>query len=213
MVGLIGVTVREDRLADVTVRVVPPETSSKVAVMIVVPAARPLAKPLLSTVATAVSEDRQVTNVVISSVGATGNFPVAVSRCVVSTSMIGFSGVTVMEVGCPIGLPPPHVVKDTAKEPRNNIARKNLKSFISHRGGRNQSPLGTTRSGMFYPHSNEEGNSFPRSYRLILKSNPIYLANNFWRIRGKVYENYFISSVFPSQKMFRYAFYILNWGE
>ena len=79
MVGLVGVTVMEDRLADVTVRVVPPETSPKVAVMIVVPATRPLAKALLSTVATAVLEDRQVANVVISSVGATGNFPVAVN--------------------------------------------------------------------------------------------------------------------------------------
>lgn len=133
MVGLAGVTVMEERLAAVTVRMVPPETSSKVAVMIVVPATRPLAKPLLSTVATAVFEERQVTYVVISSVGATGNFPVAVNCWVVSTSRIGFSGVTVMEVGCPIGLPPPHVFKDIAKEPSNNIARKNLKIFISHR--------------------------------------------------------------------------------
>jgi hypothetical protein len=133
MVELAGVTVMEERLAAVTVRMVPPETSSKVAVMIVVPAARPLAKPLLLTVATAVLEDRQVTYVVISSVGATGNFPVAVNCWVASTSRIGFSGVTVMEVGCPIGLPPPHVFKDTAKEPSNNIARKNLKIFISDR--------------------------------------------------------------------------------
>ena len=133
MVGLVGVTVMEDRLAEVIVREVPPETSPKVAVMIVVPAARPLARPLLSTVATAVLEDCQVTYVVISSVGATGNFPVAVNCWVVPTSMIGFSGVTVMEVGCPIGLPPPHVFKDTAKGPRNNITRKNFKFCISHR--------------------------------------------------------------------------------
>ena len=133
MVGLAGVTVMEERLADVTVRMVPPEISPKVAVMIVVPAARPLAKPLLLTVATAVLEDRQVTYVVISSVGATGNFPVALNCWVVSMSMIGFSGVTVMEVGCPIGLPPPHVFKDTPKEPIHNIARKNLKFFMSHR--------------------------------------------------------------------------------
>ena len=146
---MVGVTVMEDRFADVTVRVVPPETSPKVAVMIVVPAARPLAKPLLSTVATAVLEDRQVTNVVILSLGATGNFPVAVNCWVVSTSMIGFSGVTVMEVGCPIGLPPPHVFKDSAKEPRNNIARKHRKSFISQGKKKPITPLGATRSGIF----------------------------------------------------------------
>jgi hypothetical protein len=64
--------------------------------------------------------------------------------------MIGFSGVTVMEVGCPIGLPPPHVFKDTAEEPRNNIARKNLKSFISHRKEEtNHAFLEATRSGIF----------------------------------------------------------------
>ena len=149
-VGLAGVTVMEDRVAVVTVRVVPPETSPKVAVMIVLPAARPLAKPLLSTVATAVLEDRHVTNVVMSSVGATENFPVAVNCWVVSTSMIGFSGVTEMEVGCPIGLPPPQVFKDTAKEPRHNMARKNLKSFISHpKEETSHALLGVTRSCIF----------------------------------------------------------------
>ncbi len=79
ILGLAGVAVMRDRLADVTVRVVPPETSPKVAVMTAVPAVRPLASPLLSIVATPISEDRQVTNVVMSSVGATENFPVAVN--------------------------------------------------------------------------------------------------------------------------------------
>ncbi len=119
----------EDRGAEVTVSVVPPETSPKVAVMIVVPAVKPLDKPLLLTVATAVLDELQVTSVVISSLGATGNSPVAVNCWVVPTSMMGLSGVTVMEVGCPIAFPPPHAFKDTAKDPRINIVGIKLKFF------------------------------------------------------------------------------------
>lgn len=64
--GLAGVTTMEDKVAEVTIRVVPPETSPEVAVMIVVPAVRPLAKPVTLTVATAVSDDLQVARAVIS---------------------------------------------------------------------------------------------------------------------------------------------------
>jgi hypothetical protein len=64
--GLAGVTAMEDKVAEVTIRVVPPETSPEVAVMIVVPAVRPLAKPVRLTVATAVLDDPQVARAVIS---------------------------------------------------------------------------------------------------------------------------------------------------
>ncbi len=55
----------------------------------------------------------------------------AVNCWVVSTGMIGFSGVTVMEAGCPIGLPPPHMFKETARRPTKNIAEKNLNLSIT----------------------------------------------------------------------------------
>ena len=63
--GLAGVTAMEDN-AEVTIRVVPPETAPEEAVMIVVPAVRPLAKPVMLTVPTAVSDDAQVARAVIS---------------------------------------------------------------------------------------------------------------------------------------------------
>ena len=63
--GLAGVTAMEDN-AEVTIRVVPPETAPEEAVMIVVPAVRPLAKPVMLTVATSVLDDSQVACVVIS---------------------------------------------------------------------------------------------------------------------------------------------------
>ena len=133
---LAGVTAMEDRAAEVTVRGVPPETFPEAAVMIVVPAVRAVAKPSLLTVATAVLDELQVTYAVISSLGKTANFPMAVNCWVVPTSIIGLSGVTVMEVGCPIALPPPQVFKDTAKVPRINIVRISLKFFIRHPTGK-----------------------------------------------------------------------------
>ena len=63
---LAGVTDMEDRVAGVTVRIVFPEMVPEVAVMVDVPAATPVARPLLLTVATDISDDLQVTFVVIS---------------------------------------------------------------------------------------------------------------------------------------------------
>jgi hypothetical protein len=60
-----GVTDMEDRVAEVTVRVVLPGILSKVAVMVAVPTATAVARPLLLTVATDVLEEVQVTSVVI----------------------------------------------------------------------------------------------------------------------------------------------------
>jgi hypothetical protein len=68
MLGLAGLTEMEDRVAEVTVRVVLPEIVPKVAVMVtgVVLAATAAAKPLLSTTATDVLDELQMTCVVIS---------------------------------------------------------------------------------------------------------------------------------------------------
>ena len=64
--GLAGVTDMEDRIAEVTVRVVVPETLPEVAVMADVPAATPVARPLLFTVAADIFDEVQVTCPVIS---------------------------------------------------------------------------------------------------------------------------------------------------
>ena len=65
MLGSIGVTEIEDS-KDVTVRVCLPETNPEVAVMIAVPGATAVAKPLLLIVATDGSDEVQVTRLVIS---------------------------------------------------------------------------------------------------------------------------------------------------
>ena len=99
MVGLAGVTAMEERVAEVTVRVVLPETVPEVAVMVAVPAAMAVANPLLLTVDTDVSDDFQVTSEVISPLGAVGNLPLALNCWVDPTDRVGLSGVTVMEEG------------------------------------------------------------------------------------------------------------------
>jgi len=61
MVGLAGVTVMEDRVAEVTVRVVSPEILPEVAMMVVLPGVTAVARPLLLMVATAGLDELQVT--------------------------------------------------------------------------------------------------------------------------------------------------------
>ena len=56
-----GVTDIKDRVAGVTVRVVLPRIVPEVAVMVAVPAARVVARPLLSTVATDGLDELQMT--------------------------------------------------------------------------------------------------------------------------------------------------------
>jgi len=63
--GLAGVTAIEDKVAAVTVRVVCPEILPEVALMVEVPAALAVARPLLTIVATDVVPELQVTCVVI----------------------------------------------------------------------------------------------------------------------------------------------------
>ena len=79
MLGSVGVTATEDRVPEVTVRVVLPEIVPEVAVMVAVPAAMPVARPLLLMIATDVSDEIQVTSIVISPPGATSNLPVPVN--------------------------------------------------------------------------------------------------------------------------------------
>ncbi len=74
MLGLAGVTDMEDRDAEITVRTVLPEEVPvekllgmvEVAVMVVIPGAMAVARPLLLTVATDGLDELQVTCVVIS---------------------------------------------------------------------------------------------------------------------------------------------------
>ena len=68
MIGLTGVTDMKDRIAEVTVRVLFPEIIPEVAVMVAVPAATAVARPLPLTVATDGLEELQVTCVVTSRV-------------------------------------------------------------------------------------------------------------------------------------------------
>ena len=65
MLGVVGVTDMEIRVAEFTVTVVFPEILPEAAEMIAVPGATAVARPLLLTIATAVFDERQVTCVVI----------------------------------------------------------------------------------------------------------------------------------------------------
>ena len=130
MFGLAGVTAREDSVEEVTVRVVFPETVPTLAVMVAVPAARAVAKPLLLTVATVVSEELQEAWVVISPLGPTANVPVAVNCWVAPTDMVAVAGLTAMEVGSAIPFSPPQVFKDGARDARINIAKTSLIFFM-----------------------------------------------------------------------------------
>jgi hypothetical protein len=86
--GMDGITVMEDRVAEVTVRVVLPEIVSKVAVMLAVPAAKAVASPLLLIVAAAGLDEVQVTWVVISWLVPSEYVPRAINCRVAPTGML-----------------------------------------------------------------------------------------------------------------------------
>ena len=100
--GVSGVIAIDTNVADDTVRVVAEMTPPNVAVMVLVPAAAEVARPLeptaLLTVATEVVADAQVTEVVTSWVELSAYVPVAVNCCVVPSAISGFVGVTVVEI-------------------------------------------------------------------------------------------------------------------
>ena len=97
MIGLTGVTDMKDRIAEVTVRVLFPEIIPEVAVMVAVPAATAVARPLPLTVATDVLDELQVTCVVTSRLVPSEYAPEAANCCVTPTGMLGLTGVTEME--------------------------------------------------------------------------------------------------------------------
>ncbi len=135
MLESVEVTDKEDRIADLTVRVMFPEILPKVAVMVAVPLATEVATPMLLILATDVSDDLQMTWGVISRLFPSAYVPVAVNCWVNPAGMLGKARVTDMEASLVVGptvplLPHPHVVRDTAKNPANIIAKTNLKFFI-----------------------------------------------------------------------------------
>jgi len=115
--GLSGVTDIEDKVAEVTVKGVVPDLSPEVAVMVVVPAATAVARPLLVTVAIDVSDELQVACAVTSRLVPSEYEPVAANCLVVPWGMLGLAGVTAIESSVTPGgtgaeseppPPPPH---------------------------------------------------------------------------------------------------------
>ena len=105
MLGLTGITDMEARVAEVTVRVVlaeiVPEGTLMVAVMVAAPEATAVARPLLSTVATDVFVELQVTCVVISWLVPSEYAPDTANCWVSPAGMLGLTGVTDMEDSFP----------------------------------------------------------------------------------------------------------------
>ena len=97
MLGLAGVTAIEERVG--TVRIALPEKPPKVAVMVVVPIATAVARPVAFIVATDVFDEVQVTCVVISCCVLSAYMLVAVSCWVVPRGTLGLAGVIAMEDG------------------------------------------------------------------------------------------------------------------
>jgi hypothetical protein len=87
----------EDKVAEVTVRVVFPETLPKVAVIVVVPTETPVARPLLFTVAADVLDELQTTWVVMLWLVPSEYVPEAANCSVIPAGMLGLAGVTDME--------------------------------------------------------------------------------------------------------------------
>jgi hypothetical protein len=92
----------------------------EVAVMIVVPGPTAVAKPLLFMVATAVSDDVQVTCVVTSLVLPSLNQPSAVNCWVAPAGMLGLAGETTIPLRA---TSPAQAVRDRAKDPKNNMRK------------------------------------------------------------------------------------------
>jgi hypothetical protein len=99
----------------------------EVTVIIVVPGERPVAKPLLSIVATDVFDEVQMASVLILRLVWSLKYPVAVNCWLTPEGMLGLTGVKITPLRA---TDPAQVVKDTAKNPRNNMAKANLKFFM-----------------------------------------------------------------------------------
>ena len=130
MLGLAGVTDMEDRVAEVTVRVVLPELFPEVAIMVEVPAARPVARPVLLTDATDVLDKLQMTCVVISWLVPSEYVPVAVNCWVTPTGTLGLAGVTAIETSVAAGPPPPPLPPQPATSTKIRMRSAILLDFI-----------------------------------------------------------------------------------
>ena len=97
MLGFAGVTEMDDRVAELPVRVVLPEIVPEEAVMVAVPVARTVARPVLLIVTTAGFEETQVTSVLILKLVPSVKVAVAANCWVMPTGMLGFTGVTEMD--------------------------------------------------------------------------------------------------------------------
>jgi hypothetical protein len=116
---------------EVTVRVVFPEILPKAAVMVEVPVATAVARPLLLTVATEALDEFQVTCVLISWLVPSENMPEAASCWVFPAGTLGLAGVTAIETSAAVGAPPPpplppHPVNST----KIKIIKRILLDFI-----------------------------------------------------------------------------------
>ncbi len=130
MVGVDGATVMDATVA--TVSVVEPETTPKVAVMVVGPVVMAVASPVvLLMVATLVAEELHVTDAVKSFVVLFEYVPMALNCRVVPTAMVGASGVTAMETSvtgtggaAPSSPPPKQLIKVRGKNAKNKSPQK-----------------------------------------------------------------------------------------
>ena len=94
--GLTGLTVRLFKTAGVTVRIVELWTEPEDAVIVVRPAAKPVARPPVLIVATDGVEQTQLTDAVRSCRLPSLNTPVAMNGRVVPAAMVGFAGAKIM---------------------------------------------------------------------------------------------------------------------
>ena len=164
MLGLAGVTDIEDRVAAVTVSVVVPTVPPNLAVMVVVPAARAVARPFPFTVATAGSEDSQVTSEVILWVPPPANVPVAKNCWVACGAMTGLAGVILMELGTSGPQADEHMAKDTG----NNIVETYLRIFMRNSLNKSGSPpaigFAPGEESRPYPHPPEDYGLRPEKF-------------------------------------------------
>jgi ABC-type iron transport system FetAB permease component len=100
----------EDRVAEFTVKTAPPDTLPWVAVMVAVATVTAVARPLLSTVATAVFDEIQVTCVVISKLVPSEYVPTAANCRATPMGTCGLAGMIEMETSWAVDPPPepPH---------------------------------------------------------------------------------------------------------
>jgi hypothetical protein len=95
--GFAGVTAIDTNVAAVTVSVVEPLTAPEAALIVLVPAATPMANPPVVIVATPVVAELQVTELVKFCVELSEKVPVAVNCCFAPTLTEGFAGVTAID--------------------------------------------------------------------------------------------------------------------